>query len=136
MTIVTLLLLLSITFTVHADEIPENEVLTIDEPIPGSMEIEFTDADDLQPKFGDFLISNSLLMSNQLGERWAVLTIQNRSSSQRLLDREHIVALFANGEKRYPKYAEYTFYGKEHKTMTINFGESKFPIVKVEMRNR
>ncbi|MES9831558.1 MAG: hypothetical protein ABW139_04885 [Candidatus Thiodiazotropha sp. DIVDIV] len=136
MTIFTLLLLLSVAFTLHAEEIPENEVLTIDEPILGSMDIEFDNADDLLPKTGDFLISSNLLMSNQLGERWAVLTIQNRSSSQRLLDREHIVALFANGEKRYPQYAEYTFYGKEQKTMTISFGESKFPIVKVEMRNR
>ncbi len=118
-----------------AAEIPKDEVLTFDDPIPGSLYIEFTDADELLPKIGDFKIISSLFMSNQLGERWATLTVLNQSSSQRLLDRKHIVALFADGEKRHPIEIEHTFYGKEQITLTINFGKSKFPILRTDVRN-
>jgi hypothetical protein len=135
MAILLSLFLLTLSLTAYADEIPENEVLTIDDPIPGSLYIEFTDADDLQPKIGDFKIMSSLFMSNQLGERWATLTILNQSSSQRLFDRKYIVALFADGERRHPIDVEHTFYGKEQITMTINFGKSKYPILRIEVRN-
>jgi hypothetical protein len=129
------IILLIFSITANADDIPENEVLTIDDPIPGSLHLEFSDADDLQPKIGDFKILSSLYMSNQLGERWATLTILNQSSSQRLLDRHYIVALFADGEKRHPLNIEHTFYGKEQITMTISFGKSKYPILRTEVRN-
>ncbi|MBV2092912.1 MAG: hypothetical protein KUF72_18685 [Candidatus Thiodiazotropha sp. (ex Ctena orbiculata)] len=129
------LLLLMLSLAVQSEEIPENEVLTFDDPIPGSLYLEFADADDLLPKIGDFKIISSLFMSNQLGERWATLTILNQSSSQRLLDRHYIVALFADGEKRNPIDIEHTFYGKEQITLTINFGKSKFPILRTEVRN-
>ncbi|MBW9259768.1 MAG: hypothetical protein K1566_06660 [Candidatus Thiodiazotropha sp. (ex. Lucinisca nassula)] len=129
------LLLLMFSLAIQAEEVPENEVLTFDDPVPGSLYLEFTDADDLLPKIGDFKIISSLFMSNQLGERWATLTILNQSSSQRLLDRHYIVALFADGEKRHPIDIEHTFYGKEQITLTINFGKSKFPILRTEVRN-
>ncbi|MCG8038310.1 MAG: hypothetical protein JAZ19_14860, partial [Candidatus Thiodiazotropha taylori] len=129
------LLLLIFALTIQAEEIPENEVLTFDDPIPGSLYLEFPDADHLQPKKGDFKVISSLFMSNQLGERWATLTLLNQSSSQRLLDRHYIVALFADGEKRHPIDIEHTFYGKEQITLTINFGKSKFPILRTEVRN-
>ncbi|MEJ2619180.1 MAG: hypothetical protein P8163_02715 [Candidatus Thiodiazotropha sp.] len=135
MPIVISIVLLLLSLSAYAGDIPENEVLTIDDPIPGSLYLEFSDADDLQPKIGDFKILSSLFMSNQLGERWATLTIQNQSSSQRLLDRQYIVALFANGEKRHPLHIEHTFYGKEQITMTISFGKSKYPILRTEVRN-
>ncbi|MCG8017177.1 MAG: hypothetical protein JAY97_13275 [Candidatus Thiodiazotropha sp. 'RUGA'] len=135
MPVIFSLLLLMFALTIQAEEIPENEVLTLDDPIPGSLYLEFTDADDLLPKIGDFKIISSLFMSNQLGERWATLTILNQSSSQRLLDRHYIVALFADGEKRHPINIEHTFYGKEKITLTINFGKSKFPILRSEVRN-
>jgi hypothetical protein len=131
-----LLLLASISFTAQAGNLSEDEVLTVDEPIPGSVHLEFADTDDLVPKFSDFEIISSLYMSSESGERWAILTIRNRSASQRLFDNEHIVALFANGEKRYPTNTDHTFYGKEQITMTINFGKSKFPIIRVDVRNR
>ncbi|MCG7913912.1 MAG: hypothetical protein JAY71_08580 [Candidatus Thiodiazotropha weberae] len=129
------LLLLMLSLGTQAEEIPENEVLTLDDPIPGSLYLEFTDADDLLPKIGDFKIISSLFMSNQLGERWATMTILNQSSSQRLLDRKYIVALFADGEKRHPVDIEHTFYRKEQITLIINFGKSKFPILRTEVRN-
>ncbi|MCG7988780.1 MAG: hypothetical protein JAZ20_04305 [Candidatus Thiodiazotropha weberae] len=135
MPVIFSLFLLILSLGIHAEEIPENEVLTLDDPIPGSLYLEFTDADDLLPKIGDFKIISSLFMSNQLGERWATLTILNQSSSQRLLDRQYIVALFADGEKRHPINIEHTFYGKEQITLTINFGKSKFPVLRTEVRN-
>ncbi|MET0081321.1 MAG: hypothetical protein ABW119_22945 [Candidatus Thiodiazotropha lotti] len=135
MPVIFSLILLMLSLGAQAEEIPENEVLTLDDPIPGSLHLDFTDADDLLPKIGDFKIISSLFMSNQLGERWATLTILNQSSSQRLLDQKYIVALFADGEKRHPIDIEHTFFGKEQITLTISFGKSKFPILRTEVRN-
>jgi hypothetical protein len=59
----------------------------------------------------------------------------DQSSSQRLLDKQYIVALFADGEKRHPLNIEHTFYSKEQITMTISFGKSKYPILRAEVRN-
>jgi hypothetical protein len=64
-----------------------------------------------------------------------ILSIKNLSTSQRLLDSEHIVAQFADGERRNPENIKRRFFGSEEVTMTINFGVSKFPILRVDMRN-
>lgn len=121
--------------SVHAESYPQNEILTVDELISDTVNLEFADSSDLEPKIGEFEVVSSILMSNLLGERWATVTIKNLTSFQRLLDREHIVAIFANGEKRNPIKAEHKFSGEEETTMIINFGESKFPILRVGVRN-
>ncbi len=119
----------------QAGGIPEQQVLTFDQQIPGSLDLSFSEGDDLVPKRGDFRVESCLLMSNPSGERWAVLTLQNRSASQRLLDEEHLVALFADGSRRHPINTGYTFRGNERNTLTISFGESPFPILRVDVRN-
>ncbi len=119
----------------YAENYSQDEVLTIDEPIPETVNLEFSDANDLAPKMGEFKVLSLILMSNLSGERWATVTIKNLSSHQRLLDKEHITGMFANGEKRNPIEAEHKFSGHEETTMTINFGKSKFPVLRVSVRN-
>jgi hypothetical protein len=129
------LFLLSGMTCLQAGGIPEQEVLTFDQPIPEALDLRFSDADELLPKRGDFRIESYLLMSNPSGARWAVVTLHNQSSSQRLLDEEHLVALFADGTRRNPINTGYTFRGGERNTLTISFGESPYPILRVEVRN-
>lgn len=120
---------------VSAETYTRDEILTIDEPVSESLNLEFSDADELVAKMGEFKVLSTILMSNLSGERWATVTIKNVSSHQRLLDREHIIAIFADGEKRYPVQAEHKFSGNEEVTMIISFGKSKFPILGLSVRN-
>ena len=131
---ISLLLLMLITNS-YAESDVKNEILTIDEPVPDTLNLEFSDGNTLEAKTGEFKIKSLVLMSNLAGERWATVTIKNVSSYQRILDKEHIIALFANGERRNPVHAEHKFSGQEETTMIITFGESKFPVLKVMVRN-
>ena len=133
--IIMLLVFLSFQASSYAESYSQDEILVVDESIPETVNLEFSDASDLLPKIGEFKVLSSILMSNLSGERWATVTIKNLSSFQRLLDREHIIAIFANGEKRSPVHAEHKFSGEEETTMIINFGKSKFPVLRVSVRN-
>lgn len=119
----------------YAENYPHDDILTIDEPIPDAVNLEFSNVSKLLPKISEFTVLSSILMSNISGERWATVTIKNASQYQRLLDNEHIVAIFANGEKRNPIQAKHKFSGQEEITMVINFGKNKFPILRVVVRN-
>lgn len=133
--ILVFLSLFVIHFSTFAANKPENYTLTIDESIADTVHLNFSDDKVLLPEMGEFKIMSSILMSNPSGERWATITLKNLSSYQRLLDKEHIVAIFANGERRYAIHAKQKFDGKEETTLVINFGESKFPILRLIVRN-
>lgn len=128
-------MLLAYQPSAYADSYSHDEILTIDETIPEAVNLEFSDTNDLAPKIGEFKVLSSILMSNLTGERWATITIKNLSSHQRILDKEHIIAIFANGEKRNPLQAVHKFSSEEEITLILNFGESKFPILRVSVRN-
>jgi len=132
---IMLLAILAFQSNTNAETYSQGETLTIDKPVAESINLEFSNASDLEPKIGKFEVLSSVLMSNTNGERWATVTLKNQSSHQRLLDREHIIAIFANGEKRNPIQAKHKISGDEETTIIINFGESKFPILRVSIRN-
>lgn len=134
--IIMLLALLAFQSNVNAEIYSQDEILIIDKSIPGLINLEFSNASDLEPKIGVFKVLSSILMSNTTGERWATVTIKNQSSHQRLLDREHIIAIFANGEKRNPIQAKHKFSGAEETTIIFNYGKSKFPILRISIRNK
>jgi hypothetical protein len=132
---IMLLAILAFQSNTNAESYFQGEILTIDKSISESINMEFSNESDLEPKIGEFEVLSSILMSNTVGERWATVTIKNQSSHQRLLDREHIIAIFANGEKRNPIQATHKMSGHQETTIIINFGESKFPILRVSVRN-
>ena len=133
--ILSLAILLALQTNSYGEGYSSNETLTIDEPTPKIINLKFPNKNNIEPKISEFQLISSILMSSRTGERWATLTIKNNSSHQRLLDKEHIVAIFANGETRNPVQVKHQFTGNEEITIIINFGESKFPILRVSVRN-
>ena len=133
--ILSLAILLALQTNSYGGDYTSNETLTIDEPTPKILNLMFPDENNIEPKISEFQLSSSILMSSRTGKRWATVTIKNNSSHHRLLDREHIVATFANGETRNPTQAKLQFTGNEEITIIINFGESKFPILRLSVRN-
>lgn len=133
--ILPLIILMALQTNSYAEVYTSDEILTIDEPTPKIIHLEFPDENKIKPKISEFQLTSSILMSSRTGKRWATVTIKNNSSHQRILDNEHIVAIFANGEKRHPTQLKHPFSGNEEITIVINFGESRFPILRVSVRN-
>ena len=62
-------ILLVCTFCAHSSE----EVLSIDRVVPNSFDLAFPNESNIQPEQSDFSVNNFVLMSNDSGERWAVV---------------------------------------------------------------
>lgn len=133
--ILSIAILLALQTNSYGESHSSDGILTIDESTPKILDLKFPNKNNVEPKISEFQLTSSILMSSRAGERWATLTIKNNSSHQRLLDKEHIVAIFANGETRNPTQAKHLFTGNEEITIIINFGESKFPVLRVNVRN-
>ena len=103
--------------------------LFFDQPLPG--DFDFDIKDPLIPSENDFEIEQAAFLSNQLGERFALITLLNLSSSQRLLKNETIVVTFANGKQAFAKNLDEVFRGRERQSLAIFFGISQFPIVQI-----
>ncbi len=123
-------LLLSIT-TANATELEENEVLVVERVISNNFELAFPNVRNIKPQASDFELINYIMMTNKLGERWAVLTLQNSSSGGRTLEEKHLMALFADGERRSPLPFKLRFDSKEVQSVTVSFDENKFPILSI-----
>lgn len=108
-----------------------DETLTLDNMVTNSTVFSFKNDKNIRAKTSDFHIVNYLLMSNEQGERWATITLTNMASGHRTLESDHLVALFANGERRFPQMVKLSFSGKETQTLAISFGNDKFPILSI-----
>jgi len=115
-------------FTISANE---TDVLIVDRVVSKNLELAFPNDKNLKPKPSDFELVNYVIMSNELGERWAVLTLTNTSRGNRTLEHDHIMAMFADGERKNPLELKLNFEGKETQSITVSFGESKFPILSI-----
>jgi hypothetical protein len=107
------------------------EVLTVDRVIPNNLELAFPNDRGIKPKSSDFELVNYVVMSNEVGERWAVITVNNSSTGERVLVNEHLMALFANGSRRSPLEFRLSFEGQETQSITVSFGKNKFPILSI-----
>ncbi|MEL0645969.1 hypothetical protein V6248_00910 [Pseudoalteromonas agarivorans] len=74
-------------------------------------------------------------MSNDEGERWAVITLTNLASGKRELNQEHILGLFADGSRLTPSEFKLGFNGNQTQSVTVSFAEHKFPILSVYSSN-
>jgi len=122
---------LALTFITFISNAAETEVLTVDRIISKNLELAFPNDKNLKAKPSHFELMNYVLMSNELGERWAVLTVTNTSSGNRMLEQGHLMALFADGERKNPLEFTLNFEGSETQSITVSFGESKFPILSI-----
>jgi hypothetical protein len=109
----------------------ETNVLTVDRTVTHHLELAFPNEKNLKAKDSDFELINYVLMSNDLGERWAVITLNNTSTGNRVLEHEHLMALFADGKRNNPPAFKVNFEGHETQSVTVSFGESKFPILSI-----
>lgn len=112
-----------------------NNVLNVDRAIPSSIHLSFPNDNNIMPKKSDFTILNYVLMSNNEGERWAVITLTNLSSGNRELNQDHLLALFADGSRLTPIEFKLGFKGSETQSVTVSFAEHKFPILSVYSSN-
>lgn len=126
-----LMTLLACSFCSHADE----DVLTIDRVVSGSIELAFPNEQNLQPEQSDFEINNFVLMSNEAGERWAVVTLTNQASGRRALTHKQLMAIVADGRRVAPIEFLQSFKANETLSVTINFGNIKFPLLSVYSRS-
>ncbi|MBE0349138.1 hypothetical protein HUZ36_10375 [Pseudoalteromonas sp. McH1-7] len=111
------------------------EALTIDSVVPSHMELAFPNDAKVYPDSSDFTVLNAVLMSNDSGERFATVTLKNQSSGRRTLTHKHLLALTANGQRIMPMELSEHFNGGETLSLTLSFGESKFPLLQVYTRN-
>lgn len=109
----------------------ETEVLTVDRVVPSNLELAFPNDKNIEPKSSDFDLINFVVMSNEVGERWAVVTLTNASTGSRVLDNSHLMALFANGKRKSPQAFKISFEPKETQSITVSFGGNKFPILSI-----
>ncbi|MEH6454475.1 MAG: hypothetical protein V7782_15715 [Psychromonas sp.] len=111
------------------------EVLTVDRSIPQNIQLSFPNDNKIEPKKGDFEIVNYVLMSNDFGERWSVITLTNLSSGNREFSHQHLIALFADGRRISPLEYKLNFKGRETQSITVSFGSHKFPILSIYSSN-
>ena len=123
-----LLVFILLSFSTYADEF---EALSVDRVISNNLELVFPNDKNIKPKASDFELMNYVVMSNDLGERWAVITLNNISSGSRILEHEHLMALFADGKRQSPLAFKVSFEGQETQPITVSFGENKFPILSI-----
>ena len=109
----------------------DNDVLTVDRSVSKNIQLSFPNEQNIKPKESDFEVLNYVLMSSETGERWSVITIENTASGNRSLEHNHIMGLFADGSRFVPQENKLQFEGGETQSITVSFGEYKFPILAI-----
>lgn len=111
-------------------------VISVDRVVPHSVEFAFPNERNVLPELSDFQVKNFVLMSNENGERFAVVTIQNLANGSRTLNHKHLMAQVSNGERIRPLAFEQMFKDNETLSLTIQFGESTFPLLTIYSRTK
>ena len=112
-----------------------NDVLMLERTVDRNLILAFPNDDKITPKISDFEVINYVLMSNELGERWCVVTLKNNSSGNRIFENTQLMALFSDGNRKAPLHYKLSFKGRETQSITISFGVSKFPILTIYSSN-
>lgn len=110
-------------FTLHYDAVPLD---------PNVYQFQYDDK--LLPEPSDFTLANYAVLSDNVGQRWALVTVKNTSSGARIVTEKNIVATFASGERSYPLDFRERIKGHEVRSFAVNFGANAFPILMIEMR--
>jgi len=113
----------------------DRDALTVDRVVDQDIELNFPNDNNIYPEVSDFEILNYVVMSNEYGERQVTVTLENSSSGNRIFVSDQIMALFANGKRVSPFEEKISFKGGETQTITLNFQNSKYPILRVYTRH-
>jgi len=99
-------------------------------------QLHFEDQQPGLPRASDFIIISAYPMSNTNGDRWALVTLKNTSVGISSITNEALVALFADGSKRAARNLHERVNGKAQVSLSVCFGNTKFPIVKLLTQSR
>ncbi len=108
---------------------------SVDPPFPFKNIAPFYKADQKKPERSTFIIENQVFLSNDLGERQAVVTINNSATSLRMLSGRQLMAVFANGDKHFPQIKNVKILAGESVSFVFNFGIHRFPIMFISTEN-
>ena len=76
------------------------QVLQFDREYPGGTELRFDRGiREIQPEIGNFSLIEFRFMSNDIGERWALVSVENSSRGERVLKNRLLGATFADGRQ-------------------------------------
>lgn len=127
-------LILSLILGIYAHSASASDALSVDRLSLGAMELAFPNDNNIVPEISDFRVINSILMSSEAGARWAVLTLVNNASGIRTLNNRHLIGLLADGNRIEPQEFKQSFAANQTMSITLNFGESQFPLLEVYTR--
>jgi hypothetical protein len=82
------------------EETKENTNLFFDKPIAKSMNIQFKIEEDLYPDRSTLIIEDFAFLSNEKGERAALVNLTNTAAAPHSLSPNQIYGLFADGTYR------------------------------------
>jgi len=123
--------LILLMFLALSLEAYDAEVLIVERTVSKNIDLSFPNDENLKPKTGDFKVVNYVLMGSEAGERWSVVTLTNTSSGNRMFDQDQLMALFADGIRQNPLEYRLHFKGNETQSITVSFGNHKFPILSI-----
>ncbi|MED5389239.1 MAG: hypothetical protein VX793_10335 [Pseudomonadota bacterium] len=106
-------------------------VLRFDTPVQVDNGADFDRDSPLEPSASSFVALSANTLSSDNGERWALVTLENRDGGKRLLRDEYLVAEFANGDRRYASSLEGAFRAGEKQRKMVFFGYHRFPILRI-----
>lgn len=114
-----------------------DEVLRVDQVALQGIPFSFENDNNVRPKVSDFSVVNTVLMSSEQGRRVAVVTIRNDASGSRILQAEHIMALFADGRRISPMALadNIKLEDGEQRSLTLSFGVDFYPILSIFTSN-
>lgn len=120
-----------------APKVQPGQILQFDSVRAGDSELRFDRGTrHLVPEAGPFRLTEYHAMSNDLGERWALVTVVNTENANRFIKETHLVATFADGTQRRAQNLNDPVGPLERLSKAVFFGHSPFPLVKVEARLR
>ncbi|BAJ01271.1 hypothetical protein [Shewanella violacea] len=111
-----------------------SDVFSVDRIVSNDVELKFTNDGDIQPKISEFIVVNYVLMSNEKGDRRAVVTLENQSSGSRIFKSDQVMALMGDGRRLSPHTYKQKFKRGESISMTLLFGNNKSPILQIYTR--
>lgn len=122
----------------YSSEPQLSDALTVDKVVTENIQLNFPNDNNIQPDRSDFEIVNYILLSNEQGKRAATITLINNAAGNRTLDNSQIMGLFANGVRSNPQRSnnKNRFKSKELQTITVSFGKSHYPLLKVYTRSK
>ena len=132
----SILIILHTTAMANDERCASGNGLVFDDHLPDSDQFVFEDQLPGYPKVSDFKIIRFQPMSNPCGDRWALVTLKNISPGTSSIENDHLIALLADGQKRKAKNLDQRVAGNEQISLSVYFGRSTFPIIKVMTKGR